>query len=283
MSHVPIETAEEDAADLQFPKGMDFISCRFIRIEILYFHEGSLHIELIIKPLFSNIHLKSAVSDDEQNVCDLCHIGLNELYIACAECKCFEFSKTRCRQFRICLKCFACGAENANHSNAHNYIIVHNCVKVFPNTTWSAPEECALLKLIERNVFGNWSDISRSLVKYNEKECQEHYIRNYFDGIFRKTCQLTRFPYTRIDIPYLYHTKSFDPPRCKFDLVQNKFATDYRFARSDFDTPFDSSAESIISDVHAMDTDTIEWDKESQELSKHLNCALVVAYNNRLR
>lgn len=234
-----------------------------------------------LKILFFATFSQSAETDDELiNLCDICHIGLNELYIACAECKCFEHSKSRCRQFRLCLKCFACGAESANHSNAHNYIIVDNSVKVFPNTIWSAPEECTLLKRIERNGFGNWSDISRSLNKYTEKECQEHYIRNYFDGIFWKTCKLTRFPYIRIDTPYLFHTKSFDPPRCKFDLVQNKYASDYRFARSDFDTPFDSSAEGVISDVHMDDT---EWDIETQELSKQLNCALVGAYNNRLR
>lgn len=180
------------------------------------------------------------------------------------------------------MKCFACGAECANHSNAHNYIIVHNHVKVFPNTAWSAPEECALLKQLERNGFGNWADISRALVNYGGKECQEHYIRNYFDGIFWKTCKLTRFPYIRIDTPYLYHTKSFDPPRCKFDLVQNKYAIDYRFARSDFDTPFDSSAEGVISNVQTNANDT-EWDSESQELSEQLHCALVGAYNNRLR
>lgn len=207
---------------------------------------------------------------------------MNELHIACAECKCFDPSKSQYRQFRICLKCFACGAESANHSNAHNYIIVHNYVKVFPNTTWSAPEESALLKQLERNGFGNWPDISRALIKYDAKECQEHYIRNYFDGIFWKTCKLTRFPYIRIETPYLYHTKSFDPPRCKFDLVQNKYATDYRFARSDFDTPFDSSAEGVISNIQMNANDT-EWDNESQELSEQLNSALVVAYNNRLR
>lgn len=229
--------------------------------------------------------MQSAETDDELNRCDICRIGINDLYIACAECKCLEFSKLRSRQFRMCVKCFAHGAESANHSNAHNYIIVHNCVKVFPNTTWSAPEERTLLKLIERNGFGNWSDISRSLGKYSEKECQEHYIRNYFDGIFWQTCKLTRFPYTRIDSPYLFHTKSFDPPRCKFNLVQNKYANDYRFARSDFDTPFDSSAESVIAGVHMDDDDddNTKWDIESKVLSKKLNCALVMAYNNRLR
>lgn len=219
--------------------------------------------------------------NDDDKICDICHIGLNELYIACAECKCFEFSKSRCRRrFRICVKCFANGAESATHSNAHNYIIVHNCVKLFPNTTWSAPEECTLLKQIERNGFGNWSQISRSLNKYSAIECREHYLQNYFDGIFWKTCKLTRFPYTRIETPYLYHMKSFDPPRCKFDLVQNKYATDYRFARSDFDTPFDSSAEGVISNVNMDNTD---WDVESQDLSEQLNCALVMAYNHRLR
>lgn len=212
------------------------------------------------------------------NLCDICHFVLNEPYIACAECKYFAFSKLS-RRLQICLKCFASGANTATHSNAHSYVIMHDHVKVFPKTQWSSRDDCFFLDLIERYGIENWSDISRIIGKYSNKECQNHYMKYYFDGIFWKTCQLTKFPYSRLVVPYLFRSNSFDPPRCKLDVMQSKFMSNYRFARSDFDTPFDCSAECVVADIH-LDN---EGNEEFEDISAMLNCALVVAYNNRLR
>lgn len=211
------------------------------------------------------------------NSCDACHKTLNEMYIVCAEC--VSSHPNHLQKSKICVDCFASGAEYANHSSSHSYKIVHCCVKVFLSSTWSANEDCALLELIERHGFGNWPDISRSLNLYSQKECQNHYMDHYFDGIFRKSCNLTKSTYNPLRVPYLFHCKTFDPPRCQFDFMQNKFTSNYHFARSEFDTPFDRSAENVINNIEIDN----KWDKDSQKLSNELSCALVVAYNNRLR
>lgn len=258
MSHVPIETAEEDAADLQFPKGKhppEFAEKR---------------------PLIWLLFVPSVTENQSQ--CDACHTELSAPYIKCAECK-QKSTQNVLRSFQMCLKCFASGAETGLHMNTHSYIIVHNNVKVFSNTTWSARENCMLLDQLESKGFANWSDISRSLGTYSAEECRDYYLQNFFDGLFRESCQLTKFPYTRIDVPYLYRQNSYDPPRCKLDDLQKKCSANYRFARSDFDTPFDSGAERVIGDVQL---DSEENDEYSNILAD-LNCSLVNVYNNRLR
>lgn len=104
-------------------------------------------------------------------------------------------------------------------------------------------------------------------------ECQTHYTSNYFGGIFWKSCKLTKNPYSPIVVPHLYRLNSLDPPR------KANATADYHFTRSDFDTPFDASAEGVISNLH-LDN---EWGDEFKDIGESLNCALINAYNNRLR
>ncbi|XP_031630871.1 transcriptional adapter 2A isoform X1 [Contarinia nasturtii] len=231
MSHVPVETAEEDAADLQFPKEIHTI-----------------------------------------NLCNVCCTMLNEPYIACAECKKKNDSSSS-SQYKICLKCFAIGAESQAHLSNHSYVIIHNDVNIFLD--WPAYKDISLIELLKQFGFSNWSDISRKIQTYNAEECRDHYMQNYFDGIFWKTCKLTKYPYSSIEIPYLYRN-SFDPPRIS-NMAQTKLLADYQFARSEFNTQFDVSAESIVSMVSG------EWSEEFSHIGESLNCALVNAYNNRLR
>lgn len=108
--------------------------------------------------------------------------------------------------------------------------------------------------------FSNWADIGRKLNSHTADECRKHYIQNYMDGIFSKACQLTRQPYIRTNVPYLYRQNAIDPPR-----------------NNDFDIPFDASAENIISELHE------DWNGEFKEIGEHLNFALIQAYNHRLR
>lgn len=160
--------------------------------------------------------------------------------------------------------------------NNHSYIIIHDNVKIFPHTSWSAREDIDLLNLLKQHNFANWSDISKKIKTKSADECRNHYINNYFGGIFNRSCKLTKYPYCRIETPYLYRLNALDPPR-KSDIAFSM--ADYRFARSDFDTPFDSHAESVISNLRLDD----EWNNEFKQIAESLNCALINAYNNRLR
>lgn len=157
-------------------------------------------------------------------------------------------------------------------------MIIHNNVKIFPNTIWPAHKELSLIELCQQFGFANWSDISRKMKTHDAVECRNHYIKNYFDGMFWKTCKLTKYPYCRTDVPYLYNRNSFDPPRMSSGAVQMKLMADYQFARSEFNTQFDASAELVIS---SLDND--EWNDEFSHIGESLKCALVNAYNNRLR
>lgn len=269
MSHVPIETAEEDAADLQFPKGkvtIIFTLRNFTEEYLFYFliHSYS-HTFLSIQYLMSENQVR--------NSCDVCHSMLNAPFIVCAECKC------TLNRFQICVKCFASGAETEYHKNVHKYVIVHDKIKVFSNTAWKAREDCLLLDLLGRYGFTNWTDISRVMGTFSAEECRDHYLNNYFKEIFCKACNLMSFPYNRNETPYLFRSGSIDPPRNKFDGIQNKFIAEYRFARSEFDTPFDGSAETIICNLHSRN----EWSDDFGDISDLLNVALGQAYNNRLR
>lgn len=215
------------------------------------------------------------ISDDI--VCKVCNCSLQEPYIACAECG-KNSIKEKTIPHTFCLRCFSTGAETGTHSNTHAYIIIHDNVKVFPNSNWSAREERKLLELLIRFGFGNWADISRAIGSRTETECRDHYLQYYFDGIFQRTCNLTKFPYTPLRTPYLYRSNVIDPPRYHSD--QSNFMVGYRFARNDFDTLFDSSAENIISQMQSMD----QWgDGDFRDVGERLNCALVSAYNSRLR
>lgn len=277
MSHVPVETVEEDAADLQFPKGRSSYVFHTKSNQCILFNlfkkksENSIITEKNIKSITISAPISFSTPSNDTIHCNVCHNTLSEPYITCAECKSTKHLS--------CLKCFAVGAEIGNHLNSHAYIITHDNVKVFPNSNWSAREERKLLELLMRCGFGNWADISRAIGSRNAVECRDHYLQCYFDGIFWKTCGLTKYPYERLTIPYLYRQNVIEPPRYYSETVQSKFMAGYRYARSDFDTPFDVSAESVIANIKLPN----EWDDEYREISELLNGALGNAYNHRLR
>lgn len=213
--------------------------------------------------------------------CSVCLSSLKEPYIKCAEC-CSRLSRKSYEQSHThhsCLRCFSIGAETETHSNTHAYVIIHDNFQVFSNSNWSVREERKLLDLLFKYGFGNWSDISRAITSKNEIECQHHYLRYYFDALFEKTCGLTRSQFSPFRIPFLYRPNAIDPPRCFLDVASSNLTAGYRFSRHDFDTYFDNSAESVVSHL----TPSVDWGNNFQDVGERLNCALVRAYNNRLR
>lgn len=203
--------------------------------------------------------------------CSVCRCPLNEPFISCAQCSSPEH--------RSCLKCFSCGAETQTHANTHPYVITHDNVKVFPNSNWSAREERHLLELIQQRGFANWDDIALGMTMKSATECRDHYMEYYFDGIFMKTCGLTKHPYAPLRVPYLYKTNTIEPPRHNLDMIHSKYMGGYRFSRSDFDTPYDVSAESLVSHLELAP----EWGEDYEDVGNELNAAVFTAFNNRLR
>lgn len=206
------------------------------------------------------------------NSCGICQKILLDVYIECAECNSTLPNK-------ICLKCFASGADYSKHSSAHSYTISSNYEKIFPMSKWSAIQDIDLLDLIEHNGFGNWDKISSKFRRSNNQECKNHFIESFFNKIFWGTSDLSHIDFHPISVPYLFHDNTFDPPRHQLDLMQKNETSSYRFARSDFDTPFDCYSENLIANLDFE----ADMDEEFKAIFETLNYSLVVAYNNRIR
>lgn len=189
---------------------------------------------------------------------------MQEPYIKCVECAQL-----------FCLACFACGSETTQHRNTHSYAIRHDNVRVFASSSWTASDEKKLLDYMLMYGFANWDEISRAMKTKTADECRQHYLKYYFDGIFEKMIGLTSEPYFPEIIPFMYKMNSVEPPRQDVDSISFKAMAGYRCARSDFDVPYDNSADSIVSNLQLNG-----WD---DGMGTELNCAIFKAYNNRLR
>lgn len=84
-------------------------------------------------------------------------------------------------------------------------------------------------------------------------------------------------------MPYLFKANSLDPPRGDINNPITKYMAGYRACRSDFDIPFDHSAESILNSISIDDDGVFENDEDMKELMKELKYAMFRAYNNRLK
>lgn len=200
--------------------------------------------------------------------CNVCKIVVQEPYIKCAECK-----------NTFCLQCFSQGAETSEHINSHDYVIIRDDnVRVFPHSNWSAREEKKFVDLMLVNGFGNWDGIEKEIKTKSSNECRDHYMTYYLDGIVGKMVGLTKDPYTPMTIPYLYKINSAEPPRHDLDSHSFKEMAGYRCARGDFDTPYDNSAETIVSNL-----DLNNWNEWDRDVSEALNCAMFNVYNHRMR
>lgn len=183
---------------------------------------------------------------------------MKNIYIICAEC---QYSNTE--KFKICKECFAFGAELNTHLNNHSYTTVDSRIGI---TTLNK--------------------------EYSSLKCDTY---GFGFGLIPNTCPLTEingdswkyFPrkysgnvtYSKITVPYLFRIDTFDPPRRELSNSQNRQIMNYQFARSDFDIPFDGSAENLISH---LDTG-LDTRDQPVEFYENISYALVLAYNNRLR
>lgn len=156
---------------------------------------------------------------------------------------------------------------------------------------WTAQDESTLLLALRNNGYGNWDAIANALSqRYTPAEIQRHYNDSYFGGIFERLLGLqhVRHCYMPERMPYVFKMRSLEPPRHDdIASMQFKINAGYRCARGDFDTPYDGSAEGLLSIIideqrRATDDDS-EMDELDPEVTERLQCALVQAYNNRLR
>ncbi|EDW83305.1 uncharacterized protein Dwil_GK22782, isoform A [Drosophila willistoni] len=291
----PVDMVDEDAADLQFPK----VKLKADQLEIIRPDVQTKKMEIFYNPLALNRQLEDlhqklnteqeprletskSCEDDASTKCSGCRCSLSEPFIKCAECL----------DIYLCLQCFARGRELATHRNNHSYIIQRDDIQIFPDQPqWLANDERLLLQSLSSHGYANWEAISQSLgMRYKPEEVQRHYHDCYFGGIFERLLGLShsRHSYLPERMPYVVKMKSVEPPR--HDDISSmlfKLNAGYRFARGDFDTPYDTSAESLLTIMMEQpqhnDEDEEEQSVLEHDLNEELKFALVRAYNNRLR
>lgn len=226
-------------------------------------------------------HTKETYHYEHQCVC--CHVPLQEPYVKCADCSA-----------ELCLQCFAKGRETIKHYNNHAYTIVKDDVQIFSGPgNWTAREERILLNTLQTQGYGNWEAVAKALqYRYSIGECRQHYHDNYFGGIFERLLGLQHASQTYMpqSMPYFVKMRSVDPPRHDdISSMQFKMMAGYRCARGDFDTPYDITAESILTTIldfkYIGSIPVNEKDSENNTslCVEELKLALVRAYNHRLK
>lgn len=230
----------------------------------------------------NTISVVPAPTPSESGRCSTCRYNLSEPYIKCSECL----------DTLLCLQCFARGRESSGHRNNHAYIIVRDSIQVFAQEPhWTARDERILLQTLRVQGYANWEAVSHALdQRHAPSEVRRHYHDCYFGGIFERLLKLqhSRHSYLPERMPYVFKMRSLDPPRHDdISSIQFKLNAGYRCARGDFDTPYDASAESLLSimvDRRACDDDHEGAGFEAErEMAEELQLGLVRAYNNRLR
>ncbi|XP_037707591.1 transcriptional adapter 2A isoform X1 [Drosophila subpulchrella] len=287
----PVDMVDEDAADLQFPKVEPLGIERFAyarpdwntRSSTVVYKPHSLHRQLEqLEELARDENSAVPVTPNDSSRCATCRCSLAEPYIKCSECL----------DIVLCLQCFARGREVSSHRNNHAYIIVRDSIQVFAQEPhWTAREERILLKTLRTQGYGNWEAVSQALdQRHDPSEVRRHYHDCYFGGIFERLLKLkhARNSYLPERMPYVFKMRSLDPPRHDdIASMQFKNSAGYRCARGDFDTPYDTSAESLLSimvDHRGRDEDQETAESEvEREVTEELQLGLVRAYNNRLR
>ncbi|XP_017067270.2 transcriptional adapter 2A isoform X2 [Drosophila eugracilis] len=289
----PVDMVDEDAADLQFPKVKPlgdpvqrFAYARQdenTRRSVVSYKPYALHRQLEqLEELARDDNSSVPVSLTDFSRCATCRCSLTEPYIKCSECL----------DILLCLQCFSKGREAFSHRNNHAYIIVRDNIQVFAEEPhWTARDERILLRTLRTQGYGNWEAISQALdQRHTPSEVRRHYHDCYFGGIFERLLNLkhARHSYLPERMPYVFKMRSLDPPRHDdIASMQFKMSAGYRCARGDFDTPYDTSAESLLSimvDHRGRDDDHETTESESERgLIEELQQGLVRAYNNRLK
>ncbi|XP_061394105.1 transcriptional adapter 2A isoform X1 [Musca vetustissima] len=290
----PVDMVEEDAADLQFPKGASphkrKKKCKAKVINALV-NENTRYTVATYDPQQLQQYLeqqqelaeKSHSGSEDISQCATCRTKLQEPFIRCADC-----------DEELCLQCFAKGREIRQHKNNHAYVIVKDDIQIFPGPgTWTARDERILLQTLETQGYGNWDAVAKALqYRHDAAACRQHYHDNYFGGVFEKLLGLQHASeaYTPQHTPYVVKMRSVDPPRHDdITSMQFKLMAGYRCARGDFDTPYDVTAESFLTAIQEEEERIIDTlddevkDECTEQCLDELKYALVQAYNHRLQ
>ncbi|XP_045453097.1 transcriptional adapter 2B-like [Melitaea cinxia] len=205
--------------------------------------------------------------------CIYCQEEINGVRVRCAECKDFD----------ICMQCFALGAEIGSHKNDHSYQFMDSgAVGIFlGRNSWSANEEVRLLDAIEQFGFGNWEDIAKHIETRTPEEAKDEYIARYLEGSIGRATWGNVESTSRPSLNCADKDEGPLSPSAVSRLPPLAITPDeaaqlgYMSNRDDFEREHDHEAEQLIS--------TLEINPEDDELDVALKLSQVDIYTRRLR
>ncbi|XP_045614375.1 transcriptional adapter 2-alpha isoform X1 [Procambarus clarkii] len=246
------DAAEEDATELQFPKGLGALL------------EAGMERGGLLDPIA-----------DPPIKCKHCYSVAKEPYIKCVQCEQLDNSL----DVVICMPCFSKGAEFGMHKNDHSYMVVRTDFSLL-DSCWQAKEEIMLINAINDCGIGNWQDVSYHIPGKSAEQCRAHYTKYYIENPHPELPQVIRTESTHsvIPQPVSYIGNVDDPPRPLPGTSVCRDMAGYNAARGDFDVEYDNMAEVDIQDLDFM---LFEEDKKPS-LGFELQVALLDIYRRRL-
>lgn len=213
-----------------------------------------------------------------QYFCDYCRAEITKtLRIKCAECKDFD----------LCLSCFANGVELLNHKRTHKYRIIEHVTTPLFDLEWGADEELLLLEGVSLFGFGNWSEIANHVGTKSKGKCETHYNQVYLQS---KTAPLPdpslKLSSTKPKIDEEHQKadlkqKSVSANQVTSEAALNRRKTEgmasvvgYQPLREDFEVEYDNEFEKIIADM--------EFSNEDTEQERSLKLKVLELYNRTL-
>ena len=306
------ETTDEDAAVLQFPKGIFKIKCvqnnscfcPLFRDGVVYYFytpKTTLYTQSLPAVDFGFVFAYycfekfSEVNQQKYQQCFACSILLTtQTYIVCDECP-----------SSVCLACFAKGREgNGIHSSNHRYRIFRDDITIFED--WTVRDELSLLDILTELGPSNWLEVSRRLKvsgsdtsSPSATECERHYTHSYLEYP-HAALPRPHSPeqlYRPLPMPYKWGTH--EPPRPIPGSTYHRDMAGYCPARGDFHTEVFNNAEL---DVSSIDFDSLNKEDEEEqeeeeirrgedvidkeeeaELMEALSFGVVQVYNDKLK
>lgn len=214
-------------------------------------------------------------ADDELVLCDTCKGDVADtVHIKCAVCP----------AVRLCLECFAEGAElrgEKEHENDHDYHVIDVVTQPLFDEEWRADEELLLLDAILDKGLGNWIDAAEYVGGNKSKtKCEAHYHAVYLNS--------PTAPLPHLDGPMLnpstypmdatdynaYASMNLNPPKSKGKLLPEAEMATFRQKRKEFDHEWKNEAEESIAEI--------DFTVEDSELETEVKFKLIEAYNRIL-
>ena len=93
-----------------------------------------------------------------------------------------RISCVRCKDFDLCISCFAVGATLYPHEPTHPYRVVEHVTAAVFAADWGADEELRLLEGLEVYGPGNFASVAEYVGTKSRVRCEQHYLEVYLNA-----------------------------------------------------------------------------------------------------